>query len=371
MNVLLFSESRILHQDDDRSAVSAVYIPLRSKTKRYTDITQPDAHIVKARYGDVDDTAALWRQDGPYVDVYGNIPLEMQERRSAVSIYLPQDFVPEGCTSFYYVFGTRWIAHGVLHVSDDGQESWGVSLLDGENGGVVDTIVSSISERILEGSAEDISVAVHKNNEAFEHLTSVLYEFDIVPEKFRKLTPSRKVKPLYIHRDFSIIMIALALCVFITMLGAVTLWVFSYLELANEREEIASMREEIMQMQSDMTLGHISNPHMILDYMKSPLPIAPSSLIHAGAETGNLFGKLNKITIGKPASTALKDQRRRGFDTGMYPVYVDVESPRDTLLHDQERIGRASFNDRPWLRSIERRQAKGDMLDLKVEVQVK
>lgn len=368
MNITLLSGSHILHEDGATGATTVLVVPLLSKTKRFSDLSTPNNTNVKERYGDVDDTPALWRVDGPYVDVYGNIPLVLRETRSAVIAYLPQDFAPEGCGSFYYVINDRWIAHGVHTVTDDGKGQWGVSLLDSESEGVIDTVVSSISERILDGRDELISVAVHNNEALRLQLEDILQSFGVEVKKFDSLSPSKKEKPLYHHRDFSLMMMTSALIVFILMIASVVMWVLGIVELEKETNNVRRIQDNIREMQKNKTLGHVEDPYAILRIMESKIPQLPSSLVHAGGDITRLFGELDYVSIGE-VSAFFNVKERMNQNT--YKVLSSAKDLHQSLLVDQERVATSALKARPWLRSIQRQIDADDTVRLEMEIQVK
>lgn len=370
MNITLLNGTHILHQDASKGPVTVMCVPLISKTKRFSDIQSPSDSTVKERYGDIDDAPALWRLDGPYVDVYGNIPLILKEQRNAVSAYLPQDFVGDDCGAFYFVINDRWIAHGVHTVTDDGKSKWGVSLLDAKADGIVDTIVSAISERILEGGNEKICVAVHKNEDIFLQLKDVLNGFGVDVKKMSEFMPRRRIKPLYQHRDFSLVMVTLAIAMFLMMLGAVVAWMLKGIELDNMEESIKKTQERIRDMQNNTKLGHITDPYAVLDFMKSDIPQPPSSLIHSGGLIARLFGDLKMVEIGQEDS-GYRGYGYRRVNKDTYTIKAQSENVRSSFLVDQEKVGQSAIANRPWLRSLQRVTSADKTVELDIEVQVK
>lgn len=369
MNITLLNGTHILHEDGDKGHITLMHVPLISRTKRFSDIQSPSDSSVRERYGDLDDTPALWRLDGPYVDVYGNIPLMLKEKRNGVSAYLPQDFVPEGCNAFYFVINERWIAHGVHSVTDDGKSKWGVSLLDAQSEGVIDTVVSAISERMLEGGTEKLCVAVHKNEDTFIQLKDILSSFGVDVQKMSELTPSRKIKPLYNHRDFSLIMVTFAIVMFLMMIASIVAFVLKNIELKDVEDSIMDKRQRIHNMQNNTKLGHVTDPYAVLNLMKSNIPQPPSGLIQAAGDITKLFGDVENIEVGKEDFGFDNSYGNNNSDT--YIIKTRAMNDDETFLIDQERVGQSAIANRPWLRSLERKSGASKIVELNIEVQVK
>ncbi|MFT7144185.1 MAG: hypothetical protein ACI9TY_000411 [Alphaproteobacteria bacterium] len=370
MNVLLFSEDRILYEDGEKGAISSMLIPRYSKIKKYADITTVTDSTVKLRHGDADDLSALWRKDGPYIYVYGNLSKELDEKRSTHNMYLPQDYVGEDVGAFYYIFNNRYVVHGVKSITDDGQRVWGTSLIGEKEDSVMDIVVSSISERMLEGKDERIIVAVHKDENALANFKEALEPFEQKVITFSELgAPAKSVKPLFERKDRSIIMLTLSLCAFLAMVGSVFLWGSGQIELQSQDTQVQTLQEAIRKLQKNKALGNIKNPKAVLKIMNETLPMPPSTLIHTAGEVGAMFGDLLRIDLGQ------KTVRKRGRQVATvakdyYEVTMKVKTPANALLLDQERIAKTVVESMPWIKYIER-PANGSSKEFKVGVQVK
>ena len=371
MNVLFFSAPGIYYEDGGKGDVTAIYLPSKVREQRFTDLQNPNEQAVKLRYGDVHDPAPLWRTVGPYVYAYGSMLPEIVERRNAHKVYLPQDFVKPGTSAFYYVLGNRWVVHGVKTISEDGQETWGCSRIDGDDMGIVRGIVSSVSEHMLAGSDESIVVAVHANDAIKEDLQKALDPFGVEVINFDKLKPARAVKPLYIHRDYGLLMLILTIISFLTLIMTLIYLALGYFNLEQLKDDVAKKSDEIRIMKKSIKLGHIKDPDKILEFMQPPLKQLPSSVLHSAAEVGALFGEINNVSLGETGKRGSKKSRRRGARKKNLTVNVNVnvQEQQETLLVNQEHIASAALETRPWVRSIRRNPGKSGT-NLVVELQV-
>tara|TARA_R110000868_G_scaffold218576_1_gene469019 strand:+ start:165135 stop:166250 length:1116 start_codon:yes stop_codon:yes gene_type:complete len=371
MNILLFSDDRVLYEDGEKGAVISILIPRYSKIKKYADITAPTDNTVKLRHGDADDLPALWRQEGPYVNVFGNLSLDLDEKRATNSMYLPQDFVGDDVGAFYYIIDDRFVIHGVKSMTDDGHYIWGTSLIGEKEENTTDIVVSSISERMLEGKDERIIVAVHGSDESKEVLKEALEPFEQEVINFKDLgTPKKEIRPLFARSDRSLIMLTLSLCTFLAMSAFVFLWVNSQIELEAQKDNVLELQDAISRMQKNKELGYIKNPKDLLNVMDMSIPLPPSTLVHNAGEVGAMFGDLKSIEMGT-VSRSLKGRSvaaTTGY--GVYDVDLKVEAPNNSLLLDQERIAKTVVESMPWIKYVERPQA-GIENELKVGIQVK
>lgn len=357
MSLLLYTDDRIIYNDGHKGPVCSILIPKYSRIKKYADITTPNDSNVKLRHGDADDLPALWRQDGPYVYVYGNISLELDEKRQTHSMYLPQDFVSDDVGAFYFVFG-KHVVHGVRTITDDGHKVWGTSLISSSDDNVIDTTVSSISERMLEAKEERIVVAVHDDEDLLSEFKEVLepFEQEVIP--FTDLgKPNKTIKPLFQRKDKSFLMITLSICAFIALSWVVFLWVTTQIELKSLESKADDLKNAIRIMQKNKVLGHISNPKDFLRVMDETLPLPPSTLVHNTGVIGSQFGEVGVIaTVSGDDKRGRRGRKSSAFNIrrGVMEMQVNIAFPANTLLLDQERMAITVVESNPWVKYIER-----------------
>lgn len=367
MNTLLFSTSGIHYEDGGTGAITAIYVPSRSRQQIFADIPSPDNASVKERYGEVTDAPPLWRVEGPFVHVYGDIDEDIVERRSGVEVYLPQDYMDSECQGFYQVFGNRWIVFGSKEHGEDGKTHWGVSIIDCEEVGVVDFIVASISERMLTGSASNITVSVHENEAVMADLAEALEPFDLTAVPFSSLKIQSGQEPLYIHRDYGVLMLTVAMFSFILLVSSIIYCALTYVALGKVGDDVALLDNEIRKIQRNKKLGHIRNPKEILNFMQSSFVQPPSSALDAAARAASEFGQVTKLEMHE----ADIKRDHLGKPAGQVLVKINVAEDEGLLL-DQEQIARAVIERSPWVRSIERPVRGGRVgMSLEIGVQVK
>lgn len=358
MNILLYSDDQILYQDSPKGAICSILVPRYSRIKKYGDVTSPTDNTVKLRHGDADDSPAMWRQDGPYVTVYGNISNDIDEMRNSIQMYLPQDFVGEDVGAFYFVFSDRLIVHGVKSITDDGHQVWGTSLIGDKEDQALDVIISSLSERMLEGNDEKNIVAVHNDEEMRESFAEALKAFEQDVIAFKDLgSPGKKVKPLFERRDKSFLMLTVSLLAFMGMVASIFLWTTTSIDLGNKKEEEGRLQDDIMRMQRGKKLGYITNPKDVLNFMNSTLPLPPSTLVHNVGYVGAQFGELESIELG---SNRRSKKRRGSRDSkNVFEVKAQVLLPADSLLVEQKRIAQSAVDTNPWIKYIEKPEDRG------------
>ena len=374
MNILVFSRNGIHFADRKRGEVRAIYVPSREQVRRFTDIGNINSKSVKERYGDVGQTP-LWRQDGGAAVVYGLLLQELSERRHAIEVFLPEDYVPEGCSVFYFIFGDRWIIHGVRSVSDDGVASWGSSRLDAGERGVVETLVGAISERVVEGVRENICVAVHHNAELQAELAQALEPLGQEVVRFDTLSIPRDRAPLYVHRDHGLLFIVMAMVSLLLFAGAAAYAFSSFMDLRDLNQVNAGLEAQIHSTKDNRRLGNVRNPNLVLDFMSKPLKQKPSSIIDAAARAAGTFGQLKRVEFETSKVTTKRVQKKddKGnlvwTNEAVLPVQTVVEGAQNYLLVDQERIAKTAVHEKPWVRYMER-QRSGALNTMAIEVGV-
>lgn len=374
-NLMVFSRTGIHHVDRERGDAIALYVSSREQARRFSDIGTITTKNVKERYGDIGQTP-LWRQEGSAVQVYGLLPESMEERRSGLEVYLPEDFAPDGTSVFYFIISNRLIVHGVRTVNDDGGASWGVSRLDTSQEGAMNVLVTAVSERIAGGVRENIAVAVH-DDKLMSDITEAMEPFGQNVIRMSDLSPSKTVQPLYVHRDHGLFYIIFAMVALILFLAASFSAATSFFALNELQDEIVSIEKQIQATKSSQRLGRVQNPNAILDFMSRPLKQRPSSIIHASGEVGTALGQVTQIEMdtSDAQSQIVKIVDENGKTTygneQFLPVRVIVEGAEKYLLIDQERVAKAALEDRPWIRHIERKSTgAGQNMALEVGVRI-
>lgn len=374
-NLMVFSRTGIHHVDRDRGDAIALFVSSREQARRFSDIGTINTKNVKERYGDIGQTP-LWRQEGSAVQVHGLLPESMQERRSGLEVFLPEDFAPDGTSVFYFVISNRLIVHGVRSVNDDGGANWGVSRLDTTKEGARNVLITAVSERIAGGVRENICVAVH-DDKIFNTITEAMEPFGQNVVRMADLAPAKTVQPLYVHRDHGMMYIIFAMVALILFLAASFSAVTSFFGLSSLKDEIVSIEKQIQVTKSTQRLGTVQNPNAILDFMSRPLKQRPSSILHAAGEVATILGEVSHIEIDttRAQSQIVKKIDANGKITWgneqYLPVKTIVEGGEKYLLIDQERVAKAALEDRPWIRHIERAAVGAAGANMALEVGIR
>ncbi len=368
MNVVLVSRSGVQYVDGSRGAIEALFVPSKEKTQRFNDLTTINNSTVKNRYGDQTATP-LWRQLGNAVYVYGVMPHDLVEKREAVSVFLPEDYIPLGSNTYYFVFGEKWVVHGTREIAEDGTAYWVHSRVDVEETGAANMVIESVSERLLQHT-ENITVAVQGNADALSQLQQSLKTFNIEPVRFDSLPKHKEAKPLYEHRDHSLMMMILV------MLSGIAFSVFafqtflSYMDLQSARNDMRALEERIAAQQQKV-LGGIRKPKTIMKYLRTSMDIQPSALLHTASDAASAFGRLESIELSNEVEDTKKKRRTRKSKEVTKKITAFVSVVNNALLIDQERLAQSVLETRPAVRSIERVDSGGERMQLSIEVQVK
>ena len=383
MSLIVFNRNRILYESLDGGDGVAIFMPSKDLVRTYTDMDNFSNNLVAERYG-VHDQKPLWEETDGRVKVYGSLLQELEERRNALRVHLPEHFVSADTDSFYFIIGKRWVVLGVQSFNDDANiAEWGVSALDASQKSPVKLVVSSISERMLEAGEESICVAVHDNVGAFEELKRELSPLGVKVIPFSVLKPEKNVKPLYRHRDFSVLMMTFGLFAFLVLSASVAYWAFNYLNLEKITEKVESERRQIREIQVNEQLGSIIRPQLMLAHIRKPFRNQPSAIINAAADVATGFGTLRKLTFDTSSlqTRVLRREEQRSddvlvpagttrFEVKFAKVQLEIDNAQNDLLVDQESLAKSLLKRAPWVREVESYESGGNRMLLEVELQV-
>ncbi len=362
----------------DKGDAVGMFVPNNAVTRRYNDIQNPSKGAVKSRVGLDGAEQPLWRMfEDRSVEFYGSVNESVTERRSSVSVYLPKDFLPEGYSVFYYVFNDRWVVYGERILSDEGVASWVYTKFDADGEDLADFLIGTISDRLVKGVRERICVAVENCPQSEGNLKDNLEPFDIEVMPFSSLKVA-KVKPVYQHRDFGLVMLLGFLCGFIMMAAATGIFAKSYFELTSVEEENAMIRGQIREMQRQMVLGQIADPDSVLKLIKQEKTVKPSSLIHETGTIAAMFGDLEEMKISYQDANGRVSQGGGKAVPGILGyrnnkeiltiATVGTETPQ--MLVDQERVAASVLKNREHVREITRTSSDMTTLDLSIKMQL-
>lgn len=366
MQTMVFSKDGIHYRDEGSGTVKAIFVPATTQKQKLMDLTSVNDATIRQRCEGINGKP-LYRKEGEAIQVVGELPEELLEKRQGVEVHLPQDFAPKNASVFYFIFGKDYVIHGVKKRLDNGEVVWGTSLLDVRKKELNKVIISSISDRMLVGEEETICVAVHGSDAVMEDMQNALTTFDITVDKFSSLSVPKYIPTVYAHKDYSLVMLTMIIFTFLVMGGTTAYFVRNTVKLNTIDEEITELESEIKKLQDNRKLGYIKDPRKILDLMEDPMAQQPSAIIHAIGSSVRSLGTLADLSF-KTLDNPVKKQ-------GQIVADITLRDVSSELLVDQERIARSILPSRPWIRKIERadsssRGGSTGKLPLKIWVQV-
>lgn len=375
MDIVILTKRGISFQQIKRGEQTVLFIPSSDGTKVYKDITNTDS--IAERYG-ASNQPPLWRQGEGQTIVYGVLPESLSQRRHAMRVYLAEDFAPPTATAFYYVFGERFVVHGIRETDDEGRRGWRVTLLKApdkaaskRNSPVVTMVTDSISEQMLEGGEDKACVAVYENLSLYEEFQSALKPLGVVPVPFSTLKVSPRVKPLHKQRDFSMLMLLSVFIALLVLAGAFSFWFVNWLQAGRLSGEIEETRQKILSVQINESIGHIRQPEDILRAMQKTFNQRPSSIMDAAARFGAEFGTLDSVEFeiaADPGDTA--DRPVNPLNAGEHLLRVNTSTVTNQLLVDQEKLANILMPKAPWVRRVENVPMGRGALTLDMVVQI-
>lgn len=374
MNICAISKKGILYEENtSKGSLLAIYAPTEEQKRQYADMSSPSKGVIRDRYGMLAGEP-LYRTEHGVVTVYGQLPRELYELRNEVNVYLPEDLVSLDTSVLYYVIGENLIIHSVRHIESDGTVNWSsvVIQLEKKGAGVLNVVENLIAERIVSSDDEKILVAyTGLNDELRESLYQRLNQFGVVIEPIEKLTGHKNKTPIYRHKDNTILMLVCIIIAVILFVLSLIYFISGEAKLGKSNEKIEDLKKEFKESLSKRRLKQVSNPQAVKDSIEKAFRARPSAIIHAAAEVAKSFGVLDTIYLEKRMINKDTKEVENVPESDVVYVIATVKSPIKDLLIDQERIANAIYEDKKWIRSIERdNKNNSEMLTLKIGIYV-
>jgi hypothetical protein len=377
MSVVMFSKNGVHFEGGPAGSIMALFVPTRDQVRAFPDLEGDNVNAISERYGGAGQKP-LWRLERGQVVVYGTLLEELAERREELKVYLPEHILPPSVDVFYFIFGKEWMAHGVKTINDDGQAEWGISKIHVAGKDVTEVLVEAISERALTGGDEEYVIAVSQNDTAFNKLKELLKPFELDVVRFESLKPVRGAEPLYKHRNYSLVMMTVALLALMIVVITGGYWLVNRMERAKKQEEIERVRREIRSIQLNERIGYVNNPGQVLEKMSKPISLPPSAILHAVGDLGSSFGKLREVTFEIPqaqqggnVNSALLVQSPDGQGL-LLTTRVIISEMANKFLVDQENLAKTLIKEHGWLRDIKNvssiGSSEGHKLDMVVRI---
>ncbi len=301
--------------------------------------------------------------------IYGNLPNEISDLRQPVKVWLAEDYAPPQSQAFFYIFSSTVVIHGVREQDDEGQQSWRTAQLLLGDGDPVKNIIDAISDYALANSTETLTVAVLNKLDLYEKLQVGLATYNISPMPFSKLKPQPGIKPLYRHRDYTILYLTFALLGLITVLASGSYVFFTRLERDKLQEEVKDIQRRIESIKLNQSVGQVADPQSVLQTMSRGINQQMSAILHAAGDVGAQLGTLEKVRLmleggdyeGMPVD---------GVGEGQQVALIRLTEMNKELLLDQELDATQVVATHPWVRTIMRGGPTGEAGVVAVMLQV-
>lgn len=367
MDCVVLTKRGTVFQKIKRGEQMVLYVPARENIKIFKDVS--DTSTIAERYG-ANNQAPLWREEQGQIVVYGTLPEEFSQRRQAMKVWLPHDFVPHNDTAFYFIMNDKLAIQGVRETDDEGRQGWRMSLLktskDSES--IRNTLVSVISEQMLNDTESRVCVAVYDDVSLFTHIQDDLKAFSIQPVPLSILKPNLRVKPLYRQGDFSWVMVLSALMGLLVVAAMGAYWFVNYLQVSRLQNDVESVRRQILDVQINPRIGHVHSPEEMLSTMQTTFNQSPSVVLDAAAQFAIEFGELQRLEFDPANREGAALQQK--LQPEEYVVRTELSKITNKLLVDQEKVAEILLRDRPWVRRVENNPAGGGELVLDIVLQI-
>ena len=363
MNLLVINRRSIVLRPAGNGPITALLVPAHEQIQVVKDLAgtadfrpRDDANskVVRSRI-------VLSRVKGGQRTLYGYLADEISNLRANLKVWLAEDFAPADAEAFFYILSPQVILHGLKEVSDDGIMQWrvaqlGINLLDGP-----DELTNAITDYLLIHPGAPVCIAVYEQLSIYETLQNILKPYHLSAVPFSTLKPDARLKPLYRHADFTLMLLIAGLFGTLLMAGSGFYWWMTSNTLSGLNTQIAAVQEQIATIHVTQNLGTVSDPQAMLAAMAKSLPMPPSSLLDAAATVGVAFGQLEQVSVGVMPQTA---------EAGLYQITLDVPKLREPLLIQQQQKAEAFMRQWPWLRSVIRKDEGGENGTLEIALQV-
>lgn len=352
MDIVLLTKRGISFQRVRRGEQTVLLIPSNENIKIYKDVN--DSATLAERYGAANQKP-LWRQREGQTVMYGVLPESLAQRRQAMRVHLPQDFVPAGNNAFYYVMDSKWIVHGRKEIDDEGREDWRVTLLKvPEKTAVAAYLQNAIAEMVMDRVESRVTLAIYENVDLYDAVKEALAPYDIQPVSFTTLKLNPRAKALYRQRDFSPLM-WLSLLIALAVLAAASFyWFVQWTQSSKLAIETEQVQKQIVGIEINKSLGNITAPESVLEAMEKAFTQMPSAIMDASIDFGSEFGELDHVEFDTAKTDVLlKSKDIRSIEHGQQVVQISIRNRTNMLLVDQERLARLLMAERPWIRRVE------------------
>lgn len=373
MPLTIISRRNITYREPGRGEVTVLLVPGRDQIQVVKDLAGLGNSPVASRESAAKGAVAKKQVQLSRVHIgrrfiYGNLPSEISDLRQPVKVWLAEDFAPLQSQVFFYIFSSTVLIHGVREQDDEGFQNWRTAQLPLDETDPLRSMINAISDYALSNPSDNLTVAVQNKLDLYEKLQAGLSTYSISPIPFSKLKPQPNLKPLYHHRDYTVLFLTLALFGFITLLASAGYLAITKMNLWKLEAEVADVQSRIDAIKLNQNVGQITDPQMVLQVMSRQVNQQPSAIVDAAGSIGAELGTLGAIKA--LFTSELAEGETTPPPPGQMAVQVVVEKLNDPLLLSQEQVAASSLASRPWVREIKRGGAVGERGDLRVILQI-
>jgi len=375
MPLTIISRRNITYRESGRGEMTVLLVPGRDQIQVVKDLAGLGSSQVSAnKEGATVKGAAQPRKQVQlsrvYIGrrfIYGTLPQEINDLRQPVKIWLAEDFAPVQSQAFFYIISNTVVIHGVREQDDEGFHVWRTAQLPIDATDPLLSIINAISDYALANPTDSLTVAVLNKLDLYEKLQQGLSTYNISPVPFSKLKPPPNLKPLYRHRDYTVLYLTLAFFGFIGLLACIVYAFLTYLSLGKLEDEVANIQRRIDEIKLNQNVGLITDPQAVLQAMTRSINQQPSAIVDAAGSVAAHLGDLDSITA---VFTPGQDNGGKPLEPGQINVITKIANLNQELLLMQERVAKNALENRPWVREIRRIGAVGKSGELIITLQV-
>lgn len=373
MPLTVIARRNITYREPGRGEITVLLVPGRDQIQVVKDLAGLGNAPAVTREGTTKGATAKKHVQLSRVHIgrrfiYGNLPTEISDLRQPVRVWLAEDFAPLQSQAFFYIFSNTVLIHGVREQDDEGFQNWRTAQLPLDETDPLKSMINAISDYALSNPSDGLTVAVLNKLDLYEKLQAGLSTYSISPVPFSKLKPQPNLKPLYHHRDYTVLYLTLALFGFITLLASGGYLAITKMNLWKLEAEVAEVQSRIDAIKLNQNVGQITDPQMVLQAMSRQVNQQPSAIVDAAGSIAAELGSLG--TIKAVFAPELAEADASPPPPGQIGVQVVIEKLNDPLLLSQEQVAATALASRPWVREIKRGGAVGERGDLQIILQI-
>ena len=361
MSLFVVSRRKIVYQQSSLGASQVVFVPSTDQVQILKDSASAAAPVRAA-------SAKVITRQGPQLyraskgqrTIYGNLPLDLRERRERLKVWLAEDLVPQDSDAFFYVFSAGVVVHGVRERTDEGKLAWRTAqLVLPDKGDDLKPLETALADFMFANQDLKVCIAVASDIKLFRAVQTLAGPLGLTPVPFSTLKPTPGVPPLYSHYNFTwAYMLVMAIGI-LGVVGMAALYILKQTQAARVETEIAGIEAQIKSVQINPRVGHIRQAAVVLNELVAPFKVSPTSLIAAAGEPLVPFGEIRDIKLGTVSADRIV-QLGTTLEPGQIAAEINLSNATDLLLADQEMRAKGMLEAHPWVRKVIRHGAAGN-----------